>query len=96
MQKRPQRLPDQGGNNKADNTFLLSQLGGPFANLGPNARGLDSSQMQMAGRPAFGGDVSNILGLSDHIDKSGIIPNAELSKFFAQANDKSMSMLFKQ
>ena len=45
MQNGPQPVPGAPGLDKLDNTFLLSQLGGQFGNLGPNARGLDSSQL---------------------------------------------------
>ena len=88
---------EQSGLDKSDNTFLLSQLGGQLVNLGPHTRALDGSQLNLAGKAAFGADVSNILGPpSDHMDKSGLIGNADMSKFFVQANDKSMSMLLKQ
>ena len=51
---------------------------------------LDQSQIN---RQGFGLDMSNILGaLSDNFDKSGIVANADMSKFFAQG-DKSMSVL---
>ena len=90
-----QMILDKSALMAGDNSFLLSQFGGQaqLTGVSPNV-GIDLHQAQMY--PAFHmGDVSNIL-LSDHMDKSAMLQNADLSKYFGRAPggaaDKSWSV----